>query len=357
MGTFWQGKRVFLTGHTGFKGSWLSLWLKSLGAEVIGYSLDIPSVPSLFEIAHIGDGMKSLKGDILDSQLLQKKLSENKPDILIHMAAQSLVRPSYQNPLETLSTNIIGTANVLEAARFVDSIRVIICVTSDKCYENQEWLWGYRENDPMGGIDPYSCSKGCAELVIASYRRSFFSSESAANVASVRAGNVIGGGDWAIDRIIPDSVRAITQGKPIPIRHPNAIRPWQHVLEPLAGYLRLATNLWEDGANYNEGWNFGPDDNHAVPVGTLVEMLCNSWGEGAHWAVDNNTHPREANMLRLDSSKAIHRLGWRRVLTMNDTVHKTISWYKKFYNGEDPKTITLEQIEQYQTLLKENQDA
>lgn len=357
METFWQGKRVFLTGHTGFKGSWLSLWLQSLGAEVIGYSLEPPSVPSLFEVAHVDEGMLSITGDILDLPQLQKRLQENKPDILIHMAAQSLVRPSYQFPIETLSTNIMGTANVLEAARHVDSIRVIVCVTSDKCYENREWIWGYREDEPMGGYDPYSCSKGCAELVIASYRRSFFSSDNTTNIASVRAGNVIGGGDWAADRIIPDCIRAIIQGEPVLIRNPQAIRPWQHVLEPLAGYMLLAQRLWEDGKNYAEGWNFGPDEQHAVSVETLVNVLCHLWGEDAKWLVESNDHLHEAHYLKLDSSKAIQCLAWRPILTMQDTIAMTVAWYKRFYEGEDPRIITLEQITEYQTLCKENHNA
>lgn len=357
MRTFWQGKRVFLTGHTGFKGSWLSLWLQSLGAEVIGYSLEPPSVPALFNVAHVAVGMRSIKGDILNLPKLQKTLQEYAPDILIHMAAQSLVRHSYQFPIETLSTNIIGTANVLEAARHVDSIRVIVNVTSDKCYENREWTRGYRENESMGGYDPYSCSKGCAELVIASYRRSFFSAEQAAKIASVRAGNVIGGGDWAADRIVPDSIRAIIQHKPVLIRNPHAIRPWQHVLEPLAGYMILAQRLWDDGQGYAEGWNFGPDENHAWSVETLVDGLCHLWGEDASWLVNNSDTMHEAHFLKLDSSKAIQNLGWRPLLNMQDTLAMTVAWYKRFYEGEDPRKIVLEQIAKYEKIYKENQDA
>lgn len=357
MKTFWQKKRVFLTGHTGFKGSWLSLWLQELGAEVTGYSLEPPSAPSLFEVANISDGMRSIKGDILDSQLLQKTLQENKPDILIHMAAQSLVRKSYQFPIETFSTNIMGTANVLEAARHVDSLRVVICVTSDKCYENQEWVWGYRENEPMGGHDPYSCSKGCAELLIASYRQSFFSSEHTANIASVRAGNVIGGGDWATDRIVPDCIRALTRGMPILIRNPRAIRPWQHVLEPLAGYLLLAQRLWADGQNYAEGWNFGPDGKHDVSVEGIVDVLCHLWGADAKWSVGGDENLHEAHYLKLDSSKAIQNLAWRRVLDMRETVAMTVAWYKRFFEGVDPRKITLDQISEYQKLSKEYQYA
>ena len=249
MKKFWRGKKVFITGHTGFKGSWLSLWLQTLGAEVIGYSLKPPTEPSLFALARVEQGMISIDGDILNSKNLQECLAEHQPEIVIHMAAQSLVRASYQFPIETLSTNIMGTANVLEAVRHTDSVRVVVNVTSDKCYENREWSWGYRETEPMGGHDPYSCSKGCAELVTSSYRRSFFSSEGTANIASVRAGNVIGGGDWAADRIVPDCIRAIAKGEVVFVRSPRAVRPWQHVLEPLSGYLLLAQKLWEEGKN------------------------------------------------------------------------------------------------------------
>jgi len=357
MKKFWQGKRVFITGHTGFKGSWLSLWLQSLGAEVIGYAMYPPSTPSLFTAANVADGMKSIKGDILDFCKLQQVLQESKPDIIIHMAAQSLVRHSYQFPLETLSTNIMGTGNLLEAARHVESVKVIVNITSDKCYENQEWTWGYRENEPMGGHDPYSCSKGCAELVIASYRRSFFSAAHGAKVASARAGNVIGGGDWAVDRIIPDSIRAINEGKPIQIRNPKAIRPWQHVLEPLAGYLLLAEKLWDNGQIYADGWNFGPDENHAWPVGKMVNLLCDLWKNDAKWLAQSGDFLHEAHYLKLDSSKAIANLGWHPVLNMEDTLTMTVNWYKRFYNGENPRAVTVEQIKKYQTLFKEKQDA
>lgn len=349
---FWRGKRVFITGHTGFKGSWLSLWLQSLGAEVCGYSLHFPSNPSLFEEAAIKDGMVCIEGDILDFSKLQRSLLEYKPDILIHMAAQSLVRLSYQSPIETLSTNIIGTANVLEAARYVDNTRVVINVTSDKCYENREWAWGYRENEPMGGYDPYSCSKGCAELVIASYRRAFYSLEHAAKVASVRAGNVIGGGDWAVDRIVPDAIRAIIQDEPVIIRNPRAIRPWQHVLEPLAGYLLLAEKLWSKGETYAEGWNFGPDDSHAWRVQDLVEALCRLWGQNARWVTSLGNELHEANYLKLDSSKATHHLKWRRVISMTDTLKMTVDWYHRYYTGSDPKELALKQIREYENVLK-----
>ncbi|WP_378950645.1 CDP-glucose 4,6-dehydratase [Pelosinus sp. sgz500959] len=348
MNSFWQGKKVFITGHTGFKGSWLSLWLQFLGADVVGYALQPPSTPSLFNMAHIEEGMQSIQGDVLDYSKLQTTLLKYKPDIVIHMAAQSLVQHSYKFPIETLSVNIMGTANVLEAARHVDSIRVIINVTSDKCYENREWVWGYRENEPMGGYDPYSCSKGCAELITSSYQRSYFSGENTAKIASVRAGNVIGGGDWAADRIVPDSIRAIIKNEPILIRNLYAIRPWQHVLEPLRGYLLLAQKVWENGSKYAEGWNFGPNDSHAWTVKEVVEGLCRLWGNNATWKTEKDNHMHEAYYLKLDSTKAVHMLGWRPLLTMQDTLAMTVEWYKNFYDFKDPQKITLEQISMYQ---------
>ncbi|SMD13522.1 CDP-glucose 4,6-dehydratase [Sporomusa malonica] len=354
MKQFWQNKRVFLTGHTGFKGSWLSLWLQSLGAQVVGYSLEAPSLPSLFKEARVAVGMQSLNGDILDLAKLKQALEECRPEILIHMAAQSLVRYSYQFPIETLSTNIIGTANVLDVARHVDSIRGIVIVTSDKCYENRERVWGYREDEPMGGYDPYSCSKGCAELVIASYRRSFYSSTHAAKVASARAGNVIGGGDWSADRIIPDSIRALHQCKPVVIRNPKSIRPWQHVLEPLAGYLLLAQKLCDDGLSFAEGWNFGPDENHACSVESLVDGLCRLWDSDVKWLVKQDDTLHEAHYLKLDSTKANQKLGWRPVLSMQDTLAMTVGWYKRFYDGADAQALMLEQIAKYEKLYKEN---
>ncbi len=357
MDKFWESKRVFITGHTGFKGSWLSLWLQTLGAKVIGYALQPPSNPSLFDVAHVGDGMIALAGDILDYPHLQGALQEYKPDIVIHMAAQSLVRYSYHYPIETLSTNIIGTANVLEAVRHTPEVRVVINVTSDKCYENREWAWGYRENEPMGGHDPYSCSKGCAELVISSYRRSYFSAERTGHIASARAGNVIGGGDWATDRIVPDCIRALHQEQPILIRNPYAIRPWQHVLEPLAGYLLLAQKLWQGGEAYADGWNFGPIESHAWPVGKMVDVFCRLWGPDAQWSANSGDHLHEAHYLKLDSSKARKNLGWQPVLNMQDTLAMTVEWYKRYFIGEDPQAITLAQIAEYQKICKENGNA
>lgn len=284
LANFWEGKRVLLTGHTGFKGGWLSLWLQSLGANVTGYALLPPTQPSLYEVARVGDGMYSHIADIRDLDRLVAVMRETRPEIVIHMAAQPLVRYSYVNPVETYATNVMGTVNLLEAVRQVGGVRVVVNVTSDKCYENREWIWGYREHDPMGGYDPYSSSKGCAELVAAAYRNSFFNPEAFGThgvaLASVRAGNVIGGGDWAEDRLIPDFMRAIMAGRAVVIRSPHAIRPWQHVLEPLSGYLLLAQHLWTDGPAFAEGWNFGPVDEDAKPVEWIVEQLTGLWGGG-----------------------------------------------------------------------------
>jgi len=312
--SFWAGKVVLLTGHTGFKGSWLSLWLQSMGARVIGYALVPPTNPSLFEVAEVGKEMISIIGDIRDFDKLKATFSEHKPEIIIHMAAQPLVRYSYANPIETYSTNVMGTVHLLEAARLGNSVRAIVNVTTDKCYENREWAWGYRENEPMGGFDPYSNSKGCSELVTAAYRNSYFHPEKykehGVALASGRAGNVIGGGDWAEDRLIPDIMRAITKGEPVNIRNPYAIRPWQHVLEPLSGYLVLAKKLYEEGSSYAESWNFGPNDEDAKPVQWIVDRLTNAWGEDASWVLDSGDHPHEAHYLKLDCSKAKTRLDW-----------------------------------------------
>ena len=356
MHSFWQGKRVFITGHTGFKGSWLSLWLTQLGAQVTGYALAPPTTPSLFCSAHLHAEFNSIEGDIRDYELIKKSLSACNPEVIFHLAAQALLCQSYLEPRNTLSVNILGSANVLDAARYLDDLRAVVNVTSDKCYENREWVWGYRENEPMGGHDPYSCSKGCAELVTASYRRSFFSTESTANIASARAGNVIGGGDWAANRIIPDSIRAIIAGLPVSVRNPLAIRPWQHVLEPLSGYLLLAQKLWENGDHYADGWNFGPDHSHCCSVGDLATILCHIWGTPAKWndAADHSgDRVHEAHYLWLDSSKAVTQLGWSPILSMYDTVAMTVDWYKRYIEGEDAQTVTSEQIANYQKLSEE----
>lgn len=347
---FWSGKRVFLTGHTGFKGSWMSLWLQSMGAEVMGYALAPPSNPSLFEVGRIAEGMVSLEGDIRDLDQMQKALFQHQPEIVIHMAAQSLVRYSYQNPIETYSTNIMGTVNVLEAVRQIASVKAVVIITTDKCYENREWIWSYRENEAMGGYDPYSSSKGCAELVTAAYRQSFFkkTSTDSVAVASVRAGNVIGGGDWAADRLIPDMFRAVTEGRPVVVRNPLAIRPWQHVLEPLSGYLLLAQKLYEAGPDYAEGWNFGPSEDDARPVQWIVERLTELWGDGASWALDKEDHPHEAHYLKLDSSKAKMRLGWQARWTLTQALENIVAWHKDHQHGEDMREISLRQIADFQ---------
>lgn len=349
--SFWAGKTVLLTGHTGFKGSWLSLWLQSMGAKVIGYSLTPPTKPSLFEVANVAENMTSIVGDVRDFSALSAVFEKYQPVIMIHMAAQALVRYSYTNPIETYSTNVMGTVHVLEAARLTKSVRAIVNVTSDKCYENKEWAWGYRENEAMGGYDPYSNSKGCAELATAAYRNSYFHPEKyqahGVALASGRAGNVIGGGDWAEDRLIPDIMRAITQGKPVNIRNPHAIRPWQHVLEPLSGYLQLAQKLYEEGASYAEGWNFGPSDEDAKPVQWIVEKLTQSWGEGANWMLDEGNHPHEAHYLKLDCSKAKARLGWHPRWHLEETLSAIIDWHRAYQNSENMREKTFQQIVLY----------
>lgn len=350
--SFWQDKRVLLTGHTGFKGSWLSLWLQSLGAQVVGYALAPPTKPSLFEVANVGVGMISVIADIRDLQNLRAVFTQYQPEIVIHMAAQPLVRYSYSEPVDTYSTNVMGTVNLLEAVRLSNSVKAVINVTSDKCYENREWVWGYRENEAMGGYDPYSNSKGCAELVTAAYRNSYFHPEKyhehGVAVASARAGNVIGGGDWAEDRLIPDIMRAISQGQPVNIRNPLAIRPWQHVLEPLSGYLLLAEKLCTQGASFAEGWNFGPNEDDAKPVQWIVEKLINTWGDDASWVMHGGNHPHEAHHLKLDCSKARTRLDWYPRWALNEALEKIIDWHKAIINGENMHTKTLEQISQYE---------
>lgn len=348
---FWRGKRVFLTGHTGFKGSWLSLWLQSLGVELTGYALNPPTAPSLFEAGHVADGMRSIKGDIRDLDHLTQAMQEARPEIVIHMAAQSLVRYSYQNPVETYSTNVMGTVHMLEAVRATSGVKAVVNITTDKCYENREWVWGYRENDPMGGYDPYSNSKGCAELVSSAYRSSFFNPADYAKhgvaLATVRAGNVIGGGDWALDRLIPDIVAAFEQGKPVRIRNPHAIRPWQHVMEPLRGYMMLAERLVECGMEYAEAWNFGPADEDAKPVGWIVQRMAEQW-RGADWQIDKGEHPHEAGYLKLDISKVRSRLQWNPALRLEDALDLVTDWAVQYKNGADARELTLKQIEHYQ---------
>ena len=349
---FWHGKRVLLTGHTGFKGSWLSLWLQSMGAKVIGYALTPPTKPSLFEVANVGLGMTSIIGDIRDLATLQKVFAEHQPEIVIHMAAQPLVRYSYLEPVETYSTNVMGTVNLLEAIRQTKSVKAVVNVTTDKCYENREWAWGYRENEAMGGFDPYSSSKGCAELVTAAYRNSYFhpekSHEHGVAIATGRAGNVIGGGDWAEDRLIPDTMRAIVSGRPVSIRNPHSIRPWQHVLEPLSGYLLLAQRLYEDGPAFAEAWNFGPNDDDAKPVDWILDKLTETWGEGASWQLDNGEHPHEAHYLKLDCSKAKSRLQWQPKWSLATAIEEICVWHKAHTAGADMQAMCLHQIKQYE---------
>lgn len=346
---FWRGKRVFLTGHTGFKGSWLSLWLQSLGADLTAYSLAPPTTPSLFEVARVSEGMHSIVGDIRDFPNLAAAMRAARPEIVFHMAAQSLVRHSYSNPVETYSTNVMGTVHLLEAVREAGGVRAAVIVTSDKCYENREWVWSYRENEPLGGYDPYSSSKGCAELVTAAYRSSFFTPADQLKpaVASVRAGNAIGGGDWAPDRLVPDIITAFLEKRAVTIRNPNAIRPWQHVLEPLRGYLILAERLWSDGSDFAEAWNFGPNDDDVKPVQWIADRLADAWGDGASWSLDSGSHPHEAGHLRLNISKARSRLGWRPWWSLSTALDHIVAWYCEYRAGFDMRAFTSMQIQGY----------
>ena len=342
---FWKGKRVFLTGHTGFKGSWLSLWLCSLGAEVRGYALNPPTSPSLFNEAKIDTIIDSQIADIRDQDTLHESMTGFNPDILIHMAAQPLVRYSYDAPIETYEVNVIGTAKVLEVARSCPNLRAIVNITTDKCYENDGRAEGYKENDPMGGYDPYSSSKGCAELVASSYRRSFLQDQGI-GIASVRAGNVIGGGDWADDRLIPDILRSFEKNKPVVIRNPKATRPWQHVLEPLSGYLILAQNLYKDQKKYAEGWNFGPNEKDVQPVDWILDKMISKWPNSS-WELDNNSNPHEAGFLKLDISKAKSKLDWSPVWKLSCTLEKIVIWHKAWLDKKDMQAVCLAEIEEY----------
>jgi len=347
--TFWRGKRVFLTGHTGFKGSWLSLWLQQLGAELTGFSLAPPTNPSLFDLARVADGMSSIEADIRDLEIFKAAIINAQPEIIIHMAAQPLVRDSYQYPTETFATNVMGTVHLFEAVRAAPSVRAVVNITTDKCYENKEWIWGYREDEPMGGYDPYSASKACAELVSSAYRTSFFQPDGhKVAMATARAGNVIGGGDWAKDRLMTDLITAFTSGKPVLIRNPNSTRPWQHVLEPLLGYLMLAERLFTHGAEYAEAWNFGPNDEDAKSVSWLTERLTEFWGGNAQWQMQPGDHPHEANYLKLDISKAKNRLDWSPSMDLERALRLTAEWAQQLAAGEDARTITLQQIQAYQ---------
>ena len=341
---FWRGKKILVTGHTGFKGGWLCLWLQKCGASVCGYSLDPPTQPNLFDAAQVAHGMTSITGDVRDLEHLKEVFSEHNPEIVIHMAAQPLVRYSYSHPVETYSTNVMGTVNILEAVRQAEFARVVVIVTSDKCYESREWIWGYRENEAMGGHDPYSSSKGCAELITSAYRRSYFEISGSQNdytaIASVRAGNVIGGGDWGKDRLVPDIMAAFMRGEAVVIRNPNAIRPWQHVLDPLNGYLCLAERLWTD-LKYAEAWNFGPQSLEAKPVGWIVKELTRLWGDGAEWKLESDRHgPHEATDLKLDSTKARTLLGWRAMLDIFSALEWTVEWYKGYHEHHNMRKLT-----------------
>lgn len=353
-GHFWKGKRVFLTGHTGFKGSWLAMWLGALGASVTGFSLKPPTMPSLFARARVEGLVAShQEGDIRDFESLGAALRNARPDIVLHLAAQPLVRESYLRPLETYAVNVMGTAHLLEAVRSVPTVRAVVCITSDKCYENREWDWGYRENEPMGGADPYSSSKGCAELVAASYRRSFFPverhDEHGVGVATTRSGNVIGGGDWAKDRLVPDLIAALRAGERPVLRNPRAIRPWQHVLEPLAGYLLLAERLMDaDGAAYAEAWNFGPAAEDARPVGDVAATLCRLWGQDATWTHDQTPQPHEAGLLTLDSTKARKRLGWTPRWSLDAALGEVVAFAKADAAGADMQDVVLRHIGLYE---------
>ena len=340
---FWRGRRVFLTGHTGFKGSWLALWLSELGAHVSGFSL-AAETPSLFEQAGIETRVTHVEGDIRDLAAVEAAMAQSDPEVVFHLAAQPLVRRSYENPVETYATNVQGTVHVLDACRRMAGLKAVVCVTSDKCYENREWIWPYRENDPMGGYDPYSSSKGAAELVIAAYRRSFF--QSGAGIASVRAGNVIGGGDWAEDRLIPDIVRALIAGQRPMIRSPESIRPWQHVLEALGGYLLIAAHLVEGRETTAKGWNFGPNDDDARPVSWIVEKMLDGWG-GAGWDRSPGEHPHEAKILKLDCSAARSELGWRPAFSLETALRQIVEWHQAVDGGSDARAVSLNQLSEY----------
>jgi CDP-glucose 4,6-dehydratase len=350
--SFWKDKKVFITGHTGFKGSWLCLWLHSLGADIIGYALAPPTEPNLYELCKIDRIVHSIIGDVRDLGLLTSTLSAANPEIVIHMAAQSLVRESYRKPAETYSVNVMGTITLFEALRKCKSVRAIINVTTDKCYENREWCWGYRESEPLGGFDPYSNSKACSELVTSAYRSSFFVPEDynthGVGIASARSGNVMGGGDWAADRLIPDCVRSILKGDEIIIRNPQAVRPWQHLLDPLNGYLMLAEKLHKRGPYYGEAWNFGPDDRDTKNVEWIVNKICTKWGRNASYTIDKGQHPHEAQYLRLDCSKAKSKLGWYPKWNLEQALERVIEWVRAYQNGENVGEICRRQLEAYE---------
>jgi CDP-glucose 4,6-dehydratase len=354
----WKGKKVFLTGHTGFKGGWLALWLASKGATVRGYALDPCTTPSLFDVAKIGSVIEDIRGDIRNAAALESALHDFAPEVVFHMAAQPLVRHSYVDPIGTYETNVIGTARVLDAIRRTPSVRAVVSITTDKCYENKEWVWGYRETDPLGGYDPYSSSKACAEIVSAAYRQSYFPIGKLGQpgghttaIATARAGNVIGGGDWSLDRLIPDLVRGFLAGEPVRIRRPQAIRPWQHVMEPLAGYIALAEHLLTHDPKYATAYNFGPYDEDAKPVGWIVEKMTQFWGGNASWVLDPDPGVHEAGYLKLDASKAHADLAWSPHLRLETALQWLVEWYRAWQSGADMHAFTLNQISTYESLL------
>jgi CDP-glucose 4,6-dehydratase len=353
---FWKEKKVLITGHTGFKGSWLCMWLKDLGARVVGYSLEPPTEPNLFEMARISEGIESVHGDVRDLPAIKGVLEEQQPDVVVHMAAQSLVRRSYLMPVETFSTNVMGTVNILEALRHVPSVRSAVIVTSDKCYENRDRKRGYSEDDRMGGYDAYSASKGCAELVVAAYCRSYFGSDSnmdGVGIASARAGNVIGGGDWAEDRLLPDFFRSTLGGSILTVRAPSSIRPWQYVLEPLRGYILLAQALWDDPKAFSGGWNFGPETDSLRKVSDVIEMACRMWGESAEWKTEGGAgQPHEALTLSLNCAKANRQLGWIPSTKLEDAVRMTVDWFRAYNRSEDMAGVSLGQIRNYAHLCR-----
>lgn len=344
---FWQGKRVFITGHTGFKGSWLSLWLQQMGAKLTGYSLAPSANPNLFEVANVANGMTSIIGDIRDLDSLQKAITISQPEIVLHLAAQALVGEGYRDPLGTFSTNVQGTANLLDAVRNTPSVKAVVVVTSDKCYENREWPWPYRENETLGGHDPYSSSKACAELVTAAYRQSFLAQAGIA-IATARAGNVFGGGDWSANRLIPDLLAAFSENKTAQLRRPNSVRPWQHVLEPLAGYLLLSEHLCSNSAP-NSAWNFGPGEQDCLPAGRIADQLAKHWGANAAWQTNEQSFPHEAGLLRLDSSLARQQLGWQQRWSLNAALANTVIWHKNWLDKINMREYTLVQIKKYTT--------
>ncbi|SMC29807.1 CDP-glucose 4,6-dehydratase [Andreprevotia lacus DSM 23236] len=342
---FWRGKRVLLTGHTGFKGSWLTLWLLKMGARVTGLSNGVPTSPALFDLCQFtADEVETIWADVRSAEVVAAAIAQVQPDIVLHLAAQPLVREGYKSPVETFATNVMGTAHVLDAVVKTASVRAAVIVTTDKCYQNKEWVWPYREDEPLGGHDPYSASKAAAELVTTAMRLSF--ARPGLAIASARAGNVIGGGDWAADRLVPDCVQAFAAGQPMTLRRPGAVRPWQHVLDPLAGYLRLAECLFEGTPLPSSAWNFGPNDDDCVPVGQIAELVAQSWGSG-EIRIDAAQGPHEAGLLKLDSSLARAHLGWRSRWRLRQSVQKTVAWYRAWHDGEDMRAFTLNQIAEY----------